>query len=610
MSAQKDRIESLKGVVSLLPDSPGVYQFLNSRDVVIYVGKAKNLKKRVSSYFNSHSGIVRKLEALVKNISRIEYIIVDSEADAFLLENNMIKSLQPKYNILLKDDKTYPWIVIRNENYPRILSTRNYIHDGSTYFGPYASISSQNSLLELVRKLCFVRTCSLKLTQEGVKHDKFDKCLEYHIGNCKAPCVDFQSHEQYMQNITLATKILKGDLLQTRLYLSDRMKESSDALKFEEALRYKERLIMLDKYQSKSVIVCNYLHDIDVFSVVLDNTIAYCNYIHLSKGLVVYSYSIEMKLNIEESEEDILSFGILRIMEILNRQLSYEVIVPFEIDSSLFPQSIFTVPKRGDKLKLLELSLTNCRVYRLAKLKNLEKISPQKHAERILTTMQKELSVEQLPSHIECFDNSNISGSYPVAACVVFRDAKPSKKEYRHFNIKTVVGIDDFASMKEVLFRRYSRMLEQNESLPQLIVVDGGKGQLSSAYDVLCELKIEKTIKIIGLAKRMEEVFFPGDSYPLILPKTSETLKVLMSLRDEAHRFGITFHRNKRSAGALISELDSIPSLGEVSVRNLIKKFRTVSAIKSASVEDLASLIGNKRAEAIKEYFHNKEIKK
>lgn len=599
----------LKEVVALLPDSPGVYQFLNNRDVVIYVGKAKNLKKRVSSYFSSRNDGGRKKEALVKNIARIESIIVDHEADAFLLENNMIKSLQPRYNILLKDDKTYPWIVVKHEPFPRILSTRNYIQDGSTYFGPYASVSAQHSLLELVRRLCFVRTCSLRLTLEGVKRGKFDKCLEYHIGNCKAPCVDLQSYEQYNQNIALATKILKGDLSQTKAYLIDRMREASDALKFEEALKYKERLVLLDNYQSKSVIVCHFGHDIDVFSIVLDNTVAYCNYIHLSKGSVVYSYSIEMKLNIEESREDILSFGIVRIMEILNRELSCEVVVPFEIDSSVFSKSVFTVPKRGDKLKLLELSLTNCRIYRLAKLKNLEKTSPQKHAERVLTTMQKELLLDELPAHIECFDNSNISGSYPVAACVVFRDAKPSKKEYRHFSIKTVVGIDDFASMKEVLFRRYSRMLEQNEPLPQLIVVDGGKGQLSSAYQILCQLKIEKKVKIVGLAKRMEELFFPGDPYPLILPKTSETLKVLMSLRDEAHRFGITFHRNKRSAGALVSQLDSIPSLGEVSVRNLIKHFKTISAIKAASVEQLASLIGNRRAEAVKEYFMNQESK-
>lgn len=590
-----------------MPSNPGVYRFLNDKQEVIYVGKAKNLKKRVSSYFISSMNHSRKSLAMISKICTIEHTVVESEVDAFLLENNMIKSLQPKYNILLKDDKTYPWIVVRNEPFPRILSTRNYIKDGSKYFGPYGSVVAQKSILELVRKLYFVRTCHLKLTEENIKKDKFSLCLEYHIGGCKAPCEARQSRSEYDENIVLAKKVLAGNLSGAKQYLTDMMTASSEQMRFEEAQKYKDRLVMLTNYQSKSVVVSPLENNIDVFSIIVDINSAFCNYLHISKGAIIYSYSIEMKLGVEESKEDILAFAMDRMLQIAGRELSLEVIVPFMPDESLFARSVFIVPKRGDKLKLLELSEKNCRIYRISKLKNIENTSPQKHADRITAQMQKDLGLDEPPIHIECFDNSNIQGSYPVAACVVFRDAKPYKKDYRLFNIKTVVGIDDFASMREVVMRRYTAMLESGDSLPQLIVVDGGKGQLSMAYGVLKELKLADKIAIVGLAKRMEEIYFPNDPYPLCLDKSGDTLKILMQIRDEAHRFGITFHRNKRSKGAISSILHKIPSLGAMSVNSLLRKFKTISAIKQANTEALADVVGQKRAEAIQLFFKENE---
>ena len=593
----------LKEIVSLLPSNPGVYRFINDKGVVIYVGKAKNLKKRVASYFVTSKDHSLKVAAMVAKICQIEHTVVDTEADAFLLENNMIKSLQPKYNILLKDDKTYPWIVVKNEPFPRIISTRNLVKDGSRYYGPYASISAQKSILELVKRLYYVRSCNFRMTEEGIKRNKFSLCLEYHIGNCKAPCEAKQSHEEYLENITLAKKILAGNLSEAKDYLHSMMLQMSDELRFEDAQRYKERFEMMSVYQSKSVIVSPMVTDTDVFSLIVDIKSAFCSYLHIAKGAIIYSYSIEMKLEVEETKEDILAFAINRIAQIVGKGLSSQIIVPFLPDEKLFENKVFIVPQRGDKLKLLELSQSNCRIYRLAKLKNIENTSPQKHAERIMSQMQKDLGLDSAPVHIECFDNSNIQGSYPVAACVVFRDGKPFKKDYRHFNIKTVEGIDDFASMREVVFRRYTSMIESGDSLPQLIVVDGGKGQLSMAYGVLKDLGLEHKIQIVGLAKRMEEIYFPNDPDPLCLDKSGDTLRVMMHIRDEAHRFGITFHRNKRSKGAISSSLDKIPSLGAISVKNLLRKFKTISAIKTASVEELASVVGNKRAEAIKEYF-------
>lgn len=602
MSKESVQLE-LKQSVSTLPDNPGVYRFLNDKNEIIYVGKAKNLKKRVSSYFISSKEHSKKVNALVAKICAIEHTIVENEADAFLLENNMIKSIQPKYNILLKDDKTYPWIVVKNESFPRILSTRNYVKDGSRYYGPYSSVTAQKSILELVKKIYFIRGCHLKLNEEGIKKSKFSLCLEYHIGNCKAPCEALQSREEYEQNIARAKNVLSGNLSEAKEYLNEMMNSEIKELRFEEAQKFKDRLDLLANYRSKSIVVSSLESDLDVFSITTDVNSAFCNYLHIVKGAIVYSYSIEMKLGIEENQKNILTFAIDRMIQIVGKKLSSQVIVPFMPNELLFEGTTFIVPKRGDKLRLLELSEKNCKIYRITKLKNMANISPQKHSERIVLQMKKDLGLSNSPVHIECFDNSNIQGTYPVAACVVFKNAKPSKKDYRHFNIKTVVGIDDFASMKEVVLRRYSGMMERGESLPQLIVIDGGKGQLSMAYSVLKELNLENTIRIVGLAKRMEELYFPNDPYPLCLDKSSDTLKVLMHLRDEAHRFGITFHRNKRSKGAISSSLDAIPSLGAISVKNLLKKFKTITAIKNASIEELSDVVGGKRAEAIKEYF-------
>ncbi len=597
----------LKEKVSLLPDEPGVYRFLDEKGVVIYVGKAKNLKKRVSSYFVSSTNHSNKVRALVRNIADITHTVVPTEADALLLENNMIKSLQPKYNILLKDDKTYPWIVITAEEFPRAIQTRKIFRDGSQYFGPYSSVALQKNVLDLVQKLYFLRTCHHKLTEEKIRQGKFSPCLEFHIGNCKAPCVGNQSRKDYRESVRLAASVLRGNLREAEEFLTERMQEAAKVLNFEEAARYKQRIEMLQNYKSKSVIISPLYGDLDVFSLIMDENTAYCNFMHTAKGAIVNSYTIEMRLRMEESPTAVLTFAIMQICDNLSHRLSREVLVPFLPETEGFVNTKFSIPARGDKLKLLELSEKNCKLARIEKLKQIEKTDPERHADRIMEQMKRDLELDRQPRHIECFDNSNIQGNFPVSSCVVFRDGKPSKKDYRHFNIKTVKGIDDFASMKETLYRRYSRMLSENTPLPDLIVVDGGKGQLSSAYETLTELGLQHKIPIIGLAKRLEEVFYPGDSTPLYLDKSSETLKVLMHIRDEAHRFGITFHRNQRSRGFIVSELEQIPFLGKKSIEKLLRTFRTISSIKKASVEELSAVVGKKRAEAICTYFHHTE---
>lgn len=600
---QSERISRLKENVSLLPDEPGVYRFYNSDGVVIYVGKAKSLKKRVSSYFLAKNSNERKVLALVKNIDKIEHIVVQNESDALLLENNMIKTLQPKYNILLKDDKTYPWIVIKKEPYPRIRPTRIVEKNGSKYFGPYTSISMQRNILELVRKLYSIRSCNLPLNENGIFTGKFQKCLEYHIGNCKAPCENMVSQQKYYDGVKMAEEILRGDLHNAKNYLRQEMANAAELLRFEEAQQLKLRLEMLDNYQSKSVIVSPQYSSLDIFSLVIDDYMAYCNYLHVQKGAIINSYTIEMKLRIEESPTDILTFAIIQIMERLDRDLSKEVIVPFIPNEDIFSDSTFTVPQRGDKLKLLELSEKNSKFHRLERLKFIEKRNPETHTQRLMEKMKLDLNLNELPVHIECFDNSNIQGKYPVSSCVVFRNGKPSKKDYRHFNIKTVIGIDDFASMKETVERRYRRLIDEGTSLPQLIVIDGGKGQLSMAYGVLKELGIENKIEIIGLAKRFEEIYFPNSSYPLCLDKAGETLKVIMHIRDEAHRFGITFHRNKRSNDFMKSGLEKIPKLGKESVKKLLLHFKGVNRIKNATFESISSVIGASKAKEVIKYF-------
>lgn len=605
--SQEGRIERLKAKAKLLPNEPGVYRFLDQEGEVIYVGKAKSLKKRVASYFLAAASQQRKVALMVSKAYDLEHTVVFSESDALLLENNMIKSFRPRYNILLRDDKTYPWIVIKNEQYPRIFSTRQLIKDGSSYFGPYSSVGMQRMLLDMVKRLYYIRSCNLRLSEQGVKNGKFNLCLEYHIGNCKAPCTGNISRDEYAEYVQMARAILRGDIKEARLFLSEQMQLAASELRFEDAQSYKDRIEWLSTYESRSVIVSPTYSNMDIFYPLMDGAVCYCNFMHVEKGAVIYSYTLELRPAIEESVEELLVYAISQIMERLERRLSREVIVPIAIDGSYFPDSQFVQPQRGDKLKLLEMAEKNCRLYRIEKLKQLEKINPERHTDRIMDGMKRDLMLDVEPKYIECFDNSNTQGTYPVSACVVFRNGKPSRKEYRHYNIKEVVGIDDFASMKETLMRRYSRLEQEGAELPDLIVVDGGKGQLSSAYDVLVELKLQHKIPIVGLAKRMEEIFYPGESLPHILSKSGETLKVLMHIRDEAHRFGITFHRNKRSKGALTSSLDKIPGLGAKSVGKLLKSLKSIKRIKESSLEELAQVVGHSRAEKIIKYFEDEK---
>ena len=590
--------------VAALPLEPGVYQFLDRDGKVIYVGKAKSLKKRVSSYFVKNRDHSAKVRVLVKQVCAIKHIVVGSEQDALLLENSLIKSLQPRYNILLKDDKTYPWIVLRKENFPRVESTRQVRHDGSQYFGPYGSISMQRSILEFIREVIPLRTCKLNLAPQNIAKGKYGVCLQYHLGNCKAPCVGHQSEEEYAALLAMVKDVLKGDLRPVRRYLEESMQQAAAELKFELAQRFKQRLDALENYQSRSVIVSAKIVDCDIFSLLEDDDVAYCNFIRLRRGSIVALHTVRLTTGVDATAEEMLSTAIQYIVENISHDLSREVIVPFIPSAAiLFDGVTFTVPKRGEKADLLEFSLKSARIYRAEQMKNLEIKNPERHTERLMNAMQRELHLDHQPRHIECFDNSNLQGTNPVASCVVFRDGKPSRKEYRHFNVKTVIGADDFASMREIVYRRYSRLLEEGAELPDLIIVDGGKGQLSSAYEVLCGLGIEHRVPIVGLAKRIEEIFFPGDPMPYYLSRTGEPLKVVCHIRDEAHRFGITFHRQKRSKAFINSELEQIEGIGAKSLNALLKRFKTVSNVRSAKVEELAEVVGLKRAQAIVAYF-------
>ncbi len=597
------RIRQLKEKVSLLPDSPGVYQFLGEDGRVIYVGKAKNLKRRVSSYFLARADHSPKVRVMVSKIADLRHTVVATESEALLLENNMIKSIQPRYNILLKDDKTYPWIVIRNEPFPRVLSTRRVLRDGSLYFGPYASVYIQKEILDILRGIYQLRTCSLNLSPEAIAKGRYSVCLEYHIGNCKGACVGLQSEEEYRESTKMVASLLKGNTRVTRDYLQGLMDKAAAEMRFEDAGRYKRRLELLAGYQSKSVVVSNTLGSMDVFSLIVDDGEAFCNFMRIVEGAVVNSFTVELKLGLEDEPRDVLSYAMGSICDRLQGQLQHEVLVPFLPTEELFEGVTFSVPQRGDKLRLLELSERNCRLYRLEKLKQMEIKNPARHVERVMAALQKELHLSEPPHHIECFDNSNLQGTNPVASCVVFRDGKPSRKEYRHFNIKSVVGANDFASMEEVVTRRYSRLLSEGAELPQLIVVDGGKGQLRFAYETLVRLGLEQKIAIVGLAKRIEEVYFPHDPVPYYIDRNSEALKVLMHIRDEAHRFGITFHRQKRSLAFIKSELEQIPTLGTRSVEKLLQRFRTISRIRRASAVELAEVIGAHRAAEVVRYF-------
>lgn len=596
--------QHIKEQVAALPHSPGVYQFVDRNGVIIYVGKAKDLRKRVSSYFVENRDHSAKVIVLVKQIVDIRHIVVDSEQDALLLENSLIKSLQPRYNILLKDDKTYPWIVIRREPFPRVQSTRQLVRDGSQYFGPYGSISTQRSVLEFIRDVVPLRTCKLNLSAESIRRGKHTVCLQYHLGNCKAPCIGRESEEEYAESIALVQSILKGDLRPVRKWLEEEMMRAASELKFETAERYKQRLKSLEDYQSRSVIVSSKIVDSDVFSLLKDDDVVYCNFLSIRHGSIVAVQTIRMTPGVEATDEELLSRAIQHIVSTLSVELAREVIVPIIPSAAiLFDGITFTTPKRGEKVDLLEFSMRSARIYRAELMKNLEIKNPERHTERLMRTMQRELHLDREPRHIECFDNSNLQGTNPVASCVVFRNGKPSRKEYRHFNIKSVEGPGDFASMREIIYRRYSRLISEGAALPDLIIVDGGKGQLSSAYAILKELGIEKRVPIVGLAKRLEEVFYPGDPEPYYLTRTGEPLKVVCHIRDEAHRFGITFHRHKRTKSFIDSELSHIPGIGDKSLTALLRRFRTVNAVRNATLKELSEVVGESRAKAIKSYF-------
>ena len=594
-----DRLNYITSLLSTIPEKPGCYQYYDAKGTVIYVGKAKNLRKRISSYFQKeHEN--RKTRVLVKQIYDLRYIVVDSEADALLLENNLIKQYRPRYNVLLKDDKTYPSIVIKNEPFPRIFQTRNIIRDGSLYYGPYSSVHFIRTLLHLIKELYPIRNCKHALTPEAIGSGKYKVCLQYHIKRCKAPCVGMQEAEEYNRNIADIKEILKGNSSKVSELLLERMKVLAEEMRFEEAQEVKRQYDLVESFRLKSTVV-PMLHNVDVFSLDENETSFFINYMHVGSGAIVQVYTIEYQKKLDdEQKEYVLGLGIVEMRERF-RSHANEIIVPF-IPEGVFPEGIsFTVPQRGDKRKLLELSLQNAKQYKVDKLKRSEKFNPEQRATRLLTTIQKDLHLPVLPMQIECFDNSNIQGTNPVAACVVFKKAKPSKKDYRHFHIKTVVGPDDFASMREIVTRRYTRLLEEKAQLPQLIIIDGGKGQLNAATEVLRELNLLGKITIVGLAKRLEEIFYPGDPFPLVLDKTSETLKVIQHLRDEAHRFGITFHRHMRSKGQIVSELDTIKGIGEKTKEALLKKYKSVKRIREAPSAELEELIGKKKATLVAE---------
>lgn len=587
--------------VQTLPENPGVYQFFDHTDTIIYVGKAKNLKKRVSSYFNKEHDSP-KTRILVSKIVRIEHIVVATENDALLLENNLIKKYQPRYNILLKDGKSYPWICISNERFPRVFFTRKMIKDGSTYFGPYTNLKIVRTLLDLIKDLYPLRNCRLELSQQNIDNGKFKVCLEYHIKNCKAPCEGLQSEEDYNHNIQQIKEILKGNLKEVISLFKEEMIQLAQDLRFEEAQEIKVKLEHLENYQAKSTIVSAKIHNVDVFSIVSDEEYAYINFLQVAYGAIIGGHTLEIKKKLDETDQELLELGILELRERFHSQ-SKELIVPFPItvDVSLS----LNIPKAGEKFQLLQLSERNAQAYRQEKFKQVKILDPERHTNRLLSQMQRDLHLSVPPVHIECFDNSNIQGTNPVAACVVFKNAKPSKKDYRHFNIKTVEGPNDFASMEEVVFRRYHRLLEEEEPLPQLIVIDGGKGQLGAALKALEALDLRGKVAIIGIAKRLEEIFYPGDSIPLYLDKKSETLKVIQHLRNEAHRFGITFHRQKRSNSAIQSELDTIKGIGKQTREALLKHFKSVKRLKEASLEAIIEIVGASRGEKIWNHFKN-----
>lgn len=592
--------EELHPIIQSLPNKPGVYQFFDKKGNIIYIGKAKNLKKRVSSYFNKNhdSG---KTRVLVRKIADIQTIIVDTEFDALLLENNLIKKYLPRYNVLLKDDKTYPWICIKNEAFPRVFMTRNLIKDGSEYFGPYAYVQVCYALLELIRELYPIRTCNYDLNRKNIESGKYSVCLEYHLGNCLGPCEDLQSEEDYLRNIQSIKQILRGNYNEVIRYMNEQMQEYAERLEFETAQLLKEKIELIQNYQKRSTVVSPTIGNVDVFTVISDESFGYINFLRVNNGAIIQAHTSEIKKKLDETHEEILEKTIVEIFDRFG-QHSKEILLPFELDIEI-PNIKISVPQIGDKKRLIELSERNAKYYRLEQLKQIKITDPDRHVNRIMAQMKKDLRMPVEPRHIEGFDNSNTQGTNAVSACVVFKDGKPSKKDYRIFNIKTVEGPDDFASMEEVIYRRYKRILEEGGDLPQLILIDGGKGQLSSALKSIDALNLRGKITVISIAEKLEEIYFPGDSIPLYLDKTSETLKVLQRVRDEAHRFGISKHRNKRSKATFTSELEGIPGIGEKSIEELLKKFKSVKRIKSASFEEIEEVIGKSRANKLFEHF-------
>ena len=585
-----------------LPNQPGVYQYFDADDKLLYVGKAKDLKKRVSSYFTKTHDY-GKTRVLVKKIATIKHIVVETESDALLLENNLIKTYQPHYNVLLKDDKSYPWICIKNERFPRVFSTRRVIKDGSEYFGPYTSMKTVKTLLDLIKGLYQLRTCNYDLSKEKIEANKYKVCLEYHLGNCNGPCEGLETEAEYHQNIAAIKEILKGNFKASLGQFRQQMKQLAQEMAFEQAQRIKEKIDILENYQAKSTVVNPKISNVDVFSIISDEGYGYVNFLQLSYGSIIRSHTLEIKKKLDETDEELLQLAITEIRQRFHSQ-SKEVYVPFEVD--LGEDIKVSVPKLGDKKRILELSERNAKYYRMERFKQVKITDPDRHVNRIMSQMQSDLRLKVEPRHIECFDNSNIQGTNPVAACVVFKNGKPSKKDYRHFNIKTVVGPDYFASMEEVVYRRYKRLLDEQQPLPQLIIIDGGKGQLSSALKSLDALNLRHKIAIIGIAKRLEELFYPDYPIPLYLDKKSETLKVIQQLRNEAHRFGIEHHRNRRSKGALTTELELIAGIGEQSIVELMKHFKTVKRISNATFEELETIVGASRAQKIINFYNPK----
>ena len=591
----------LKTTLKGIPDNPGVYQFYDKKGTIIYIGKAKNLKKRVSSYFTKKKFDSYKVKVLVDKIEDVKSIVVTNESDALLLENNLIKKHQPRYNIMLKDDKTFPWICIKNEAFPRVFSTRTIIEDGSQYYGPYTSAYAVKILLNLIRQLYQLRNCKLNLREENILAGKFKVCLEYHIGNCKGPCEGLQKRSDYDKSIAQIRDIIKGNLSEVITFLKKEMDLLSASFRFEEANLFKEKIEILARYQSKSTIVNPSIHDVDVFSIVNEEKEAFVNFLKVVKGAIIQAHTVEIKKKLDESDEELLAYAITDLRRRIESS-AREMILPMNLQT-YFPKNRITVPVRGDKKKLLELSLRNAKSYKLEKKKRISAQPTTGAADRILKTLQSDLRMSALPVHIECFDNSNMQGSEPVAACVVFKKGKPAKREYRHYNIKEVSGIDDFASMGEVVFRRYNRLLMEDADLPQLIVIDGGKGQLNAALRSLDNLKLRGKISIIGIAKKLEEIYFPDDPVPLYIDKNSESLKLIQNLRNEAHRFGINFHRQKRSGSMTKSQLEEIPGIGTKTVEQLFKRFKSLDGIRRATDEELAAEIGSSKTKKLRAFF-------